>query len=108
MPDESTLLFDGTLSSNRTLLFDGTVVPFAPGQTVGAALSAAGIVSWRTTRRERSPRGLFCGIGVCFDCLVTVDGARTQRACLVAARDGQVVSSSDPDEPLPVPEASDD
>ena len=93
---------------DSTLTFDGAPVPFVPGQTIGAALSASGIVSWRTTRRDRSPRGLFCGIGVCFDCLVTIDGARTQRACLAAACDGQVVSSSDPDEPLPLPEAPHD
>jgi predicted molibdopterin-dependent oxidoreductase YjgC len=92
----------------ETLTFDGAPVPFVPGQTIGAALAAAGIVSWRTTRRDRSPRGLFCGIGVCFDCLVTVDGARTQRACLAAASEGQDVRSSDPDEPLRHPEASHD
>lgn len=85
-----------------SLDFDGTPVSFTPGQTVGAALADAGIVSWRTTRRDRAPRGLFCGIGVCFDCLVTVDGARSQRACLVEACEGQDVRSSDPDEPLPL------
>ncbi|WP_372968793.1 (2Fe-2S)-binding protein [Microbacterium sp.] len=86
--------------------FDGTPVPFTPGQTIGGALAGAGIVSWRTTRRDHAPRGLFCGIGVCFDCLVTVDGVRSQRACLVEACAGQVVQSSDPDEPLPLSELS--
>lgn len=88
--------------TRTSLQFDGTPVPFIPGQTVGAALADAGIVSWRTTRRDRAPRGLFCGIGVCFDCLVTVDGARSQRACLVEACEGQDVRSADPDEPLPL------
>ena len=89
--------------------FDGTRVPFTPGQTIGGALAGAGIVSWRTTRRDHAPRGLFCGIGVCFDCLVTVDGVRSQRACLVEACAGQIVHSSDPEEPLALaelPEAS--
>ena len=89
--------------------FDGTRVPFTPGQTIGGALAGAGIVSWRTTRRDHAPRGLFCGIGVCFDCLVTVDGVRSQRACLVEACAGQIVQSSDPEEPLALaelPEAS--
>ena len=84
--------------------FDGTPVPFTPGQTIGGALAGAGIVSWRTTRRDHAPRGLFCGIGVCFDCLVTVDGVRSQRACLVEACAGQDVRSADPDEPLPLSE----
>ncbi|MEO7448463.1 MAG: (2Fe-2S)-binding protein [Humibacillus sp.] len=71
--------------------FDGRPVPFRPGQTLGAALVAAGTISWRTTRIERRPRGLFCGIGVCFDCLLTVDGYANQRACLVVARTGMTV-----------------
>lgn len=73
---------------SETFHFDGTAVPFAAGQSVGAALLAAGVRSWRTTRREGRPRGIFCGIGVCFDCLVTVDGAPNRRACLVRAEDG--------------------
>lgn len=85
------------------LTFDGETVPFREGQTVGAALMAQGILSWRTTRVEQAPRGLFCGIGVCFDCLVTVDGQRSQRACLTPARSGQDVRSDDPSTPLPLP-----
>ncbi len=70
------------------LSFDGRRVRAQTGQTVGAALWAAGIRSWRTTREAGAPRGLFCGIGVCFDCLVTIDGTANQRACLVPARPG--------------------
>ncbi|NEW75273.1 (2Fe-2S)-binding protein [Streptomyces rhizosphaericus] len=82
-----------TGSSSCRLTFDGTTVTARPGQSVGAALVAAGIVAWRTTRREGRPRGLFCGIGVCFDCLITVDGRSGQRACLVPARDGMRLST---------------
>ncbi|MBP8537860.1 (2Fe-2S)-binding protein [Streptomyces sp. MK37H] len=82
-----------TGSSSYRLTFDGTTVTARPGQSVGAALVAAGIVAWRTTRREGRPRGLFCGIGVCFDCLITVDGHPGQRACLVPARDGMRLSA---------------
>jgi predicted molibdopterin-dependent oxidoreductase YjgC len=71
--------------------FDGREVAFEEGQSVGAALQAAGVRSWRTTRREGRPRGLFCGIGVCFDCLVTVDDRPNRRACVEPARaDAQV------------------
>ncbi len=76
------------------LTFDGTPVPIGPGQSVGAALVAAGIRSWRTTRIHGRPRGLFCGIGVCYDCLLTVDGRPDQRACLVPAGDGMRVEST--------------
>lgn len=61
------------------------------GQSIGAALIAAGLRSWRTTRNSGAPRGIFCGIGVCFDCLITVNGRANQRACLIEARQGDVV-----------------
>jgi predicted molibdopterin-dependent oxidoreductase YjgC len=75
--------------------FDGRAVGFSPGQTVAAALIASGVYSWRTTRRRGRPRGLFCGIGVCFDCLVTIDGDPNVRACLVAARPAMTVTTQD-------------
>lgn len=78
----------GAVRVDGTFDFDGTPVPFATGQTVGAALLAAGVRSWRTTRWDGRPRGIFCGIGVCFDCLVTVDGTPNVRACLVRAEPG--------------------
>lgn len=78
-----------------TFSFDGQPVPFEAGQSVGAALIAAGVASVRRTRRQGRPRGLFCGIGVCFDCLLRVDGAANQRACLVAANPGMVVQSQE-------------
>ena len=76
-----------------TLTFDGRPLPAVVGDTVGAALTRAGVRSWRTTRRQGRPRGLFCGIGVCYDCLLTVNGSTNQRACLVPAVDGMELSS---------------
>lgn len=78
---------------------DGREVTARPGRSVGAALTDAGISSWRTTRKEGRPRGLFCGIGVCYDCLVTVDGAPNQRACLVPAENGMVITTAPPTAP---------
>ena len=71
--------------------FAGKEITFAAGQSVGAALIAAGHRSWRTTRRDGAPRGVFCGIGVCFACLVVVNGRPNQRACLTEARDGDEI-----------------
>jgi hypothetical protein len=76
------------MSDSPTFTFAGRPIPFRPGQTVGAALVRSGVRSWRTTRVEGRPRGLFCGIGVCFDCLVVIDGRPNQRACLALARPG--------------------
>jgi predicted molibdopterin-dependent oxidoreductase YjgC len=74
-----------------TIQFDEERVVAAPGQTVAAALWAAGIRAWRTSRDGGTPRGLFCGIGACFECLATIDGEPNQRACLVPARPDMVV-----------------
>jgi predicted molibdopterin-dependent oxidoreductase YjgC len=77
-----------------TVTFAGRTLQARDGQTVAAALAAAGVRSWRTTRRGQRPRGLFCGIGVCFDCLLTIDGRPAQRACLVPVRDGMILGES--------------
>jgi predicted molibdopterin-dependent oxidoreductase YjgC len=69
---------------------NGQPVPARPGQTVAAALLAAGRRIFRHTP-SGAPRGLFCGMGVCFDCLVTIDGLRDQRACMTPARPGMHV-----------------
>lgn len=66
-------------------------VDTAAGQSVGAVLMGEGIKAWRTTRNEGKPRGLFCGIGACYDCLVTVDGQPNQRACMVEATDSMTI-----------------
>ncbi|MGH3424264.1 MAG: (2Fe-2S)-binding protein [Nocardioidaceae bacterium] len=78
-----------------TFLLDGRPVPFVPGQSVGAALTVAGVRSWRSTRVGGRPRGLFCGIGVCFDCLVVVDGTPNERACLREAAPGMRVDTQE-------------
>ncbi|UCM89707.1 (2Fe-2S)-binding protein [Streptomyces marincola] len=83
------------------LTFDGTPLSARPGQSVGAALTEHGIRAWRGTREKGAPRGLFCGIGVCWDCLITVDGVPNQRACLVPVREGMDLSSTPPGLPLP-------
>jgi len=62
----------------RQLTFEGRTITARPGQSVGAALVSAGITAWRSTRKGGRPRVLFCGIGVCYDCLITVDGRPDQ------------------------------
>lgn len=74
-----------------TITVDGAAVSGVAGQSVAGVMLAAGRLAWRTTASGRRPRGVFCGIGVCFDCLVTVNGVRDVRACQRAARDGDVV-----------------
>ena len=70
---------------------DGVPVPLEPGRTVAAVLLASGKDSWRDTRRNGRPRGVFCGIGVCFDCLVVVNGVPDVRACQRMAEPGDEI-----------------
>ena len=81
-----------------TVRIDDRTIPATAGQSVAAALIGAGITSWRTTRREGRPRGLFCGIGACFDCLVRIDDAPSVRACLVPVREGMIIRTEGPED----------
>jgi predicted molibdopterin-dependent oxidoreductase YjgC len=70
---------------------DGVPVQARPGQTVAAVLLGLGRTSWRTTRVGGRPRGVFCGIGVCFDCLVVVNGIPDVRACQRVVAEGDEI-----------------
>ena len=63
------------------------------GQSVGAALLAQGDRILRRTRFNQKGRGVFCGIGVCFDCLVVIDGVANQRACITEIKNGMRVQT---------------
>ena len=74
--------------------FNGDSYEGVQGQSIAAALMASGVRELRTTRFRNEPRLIFCGIGVCFDCVVVVNGVANQRACLVEIQqDDQIVSS---------------
>jgi hypothetical protein len=77
------------------ITFDGQDLPALPGQTVAAVLTAAGVRSWRRTRNGSRPRGLFCGIGICYDCLLTLNGTPNVRACVATVRPGDRVESQE-------------
>ncbi|MFE0170917.1 (2Fe-2S)-binding protein [Streptomyces sp. NPDC059002] len=77
------------------ITFDGRPLTALPGQSVAAALWSAGILAWRTTRVGGRPRGAFCGIGQCHDCLATVNGRPNRRACLVTAHPGDAITTQE-------------
>ncbi len=72
---------------------DGTPVTAYEGETVAAALIASGITTFRHTAKHRSPRGIFCGMGICFDCVMTVDGVPNVRTCVTYAEPGMKVET---------------
>jgi len=78
-----------------TITVDGIPTQTFLGETVATALLARGQRAWRRTA-QGEPRGLFCGIGICFDCIITVDGIPNVRACLTPVSDGMVVETELP------------
>lgn len=81
-----------------TITLDGETFTGIAGQTLAGVLIGARHLSWRTSSVSGRPRGVFCGIGVCFDCLLTIDGTGGQRACLVPARPGMTVTTREDDD----------
>ncbi len=73
--------------------FDDQELIGLSGQSVGAALLANGDRILRKTRFNEKGRGVFCGIGVCFDCLVVIDGISNQRACITEIKSGMKVQT---------------
>jgi NADPH-dependent 2,4-dienoyl-CoA reductase/sulfur reductase-like enzyme len=84
------------------LTFDGTPVEAHEGDTIAAALARAGVAALGG-RRDGSARGVFCGMGVCQECIVTVNGIASRRACMEVVADGMVVASQDYAPVLPPP-----
>jgi D-hydroxyproline dehydrogenase subunit gamma len=76
-----------------SLTIDGQPMPARAGDTVAAALLANGIGRCRTTPVSGSPRAPYCMMGVCFDCLVTIDGVGNRQACLVRVQAGMAVET---------------
>jgi predicted molibdopterin-dependent oxidoreductase YjgC len=70
-----------------TLVVDGEPVTAHEGETVAAVLIARDGMMTRETAGG-APRGVFCGMGACFDCLLVVDGIPNTRACMTLAADG--------------------
>jgi predicted molibdopterin-dependent oxidoreductase YjgC len=72
---------------------DGRPFSAREGDSVAAALLAAGIVTFRTTF-SGAPRAPLCMMGACFECLVTIDGHARRQACMVVVRPGIAIETS--------------
>jgi D-hydroxyproline dehydrogenase subunit gamma len=77
-----------------TVTIDGDPVVAYAGESVAAVLIAEGSPATRVTKGG-APRGVFCGMGVCFDCLVVVDGIPNTRACMTWVREGMTIGRQD-------------
>lgn len=76
-----------------SLKVDGQPIDARAGDTVAGAMLAAGIDRFRTTPVTEAPRAPYCLMGVCFDCLVTIDGVGSRQACLIEVREGMAVET---------------
>jgi sarcosine oxidase subunit alpha len=85
----------GPIASRKAVLFrfNGENCQAYQGETIAAALLASGIRTLRLQEERGTPRGIYCNIGHCFECRVTVDGCEGIRACLTPVREGMVVQS---------------
>ena len=82
-------------TSKREVIFtfNGQSFKGVEGQSIAAALMATDVRELRKTRFDEEPRLIFCGIGICFDCVVVVNDVANQRACLVEIADGAKIES---------------
>ena len=81
-----------TAALGIVLRLDGRAVTVPPGTTVAAALWNAGIDALRASV-SGEPRGPLCGMGICFECRVTIDGVAHRRACMVTCAPGMEVET---------------
>ena len=85
----------GDLAEAETfeIIFDGKPIAAREGDTIASALIANGVKVFRRTPKRGEPRQVFCAIGRCTDCMMTVDGTPNVRTCVTLAEPGMVVQT---------------
>lgn len=76
-----------------TFQFDGQEYTGFEGEPIAAALKEAGVMIHRYTAKKHEPRGIFCAIGRCTDCVMVVDGQPNVRTCITPLKAGMVVQT---------------
>ena len=76
-----------------TIYVDGEPAPAHEGEPIAAALMAAGKWVFRYSKKRLEPRGYFCGLGRCTDCIMTVDGIPQVRTCINPVAEGMRVET---------------
>jgi octopine oxidase subunit A len=82
-----------TKRPSLTVVVNGAAITAQAGDSVAAAMLAAGHLVCRTTPVSGSPRAPYCLMGVCFDCLVSIDGISNRQACMTAVREGMRIDT---------------
>ena len=76
-----------------TFTFDGKELQGFEGEPIAVALKAAGAMVHRYTKKEHKPRGIFCAIGRCTDCVMIVNGKPNIRTCVTPLEEGMEVKT---------------
>ena len=76
-----------------TFFYDGRPMQGYEGEPIAVALKAAGVMVHRHTKKYDRPRGVFCAIGRCTDCVMVVDGKPNVRTCITPLKEGMVVET---------------
>ena len=82
-------------AASLTIEVDGKRVQARPGDSVAAAMLAAGQAICRSTPVTGAARAPYCMMGVCFECLVTIDGVGNRQSCLIPVREGMQVDTQE-------------
>jgi len=86
--EQHPILGDAPKVRRVKIFVDGQEYEAKEGEMIAAALLAAGISTFRYTNYKHKPRGIYCGIGRCTDCIMTVDGVPNIRTCITPVQDG--------------------
>lgn len=73
--------------------YDGTKLEGYEGEPIAVALRAAGVMAHRYTAKKQEPRGVFCAIGRCTDCVMIVNGTPNVRTCITPLQEGMQVET---------------
>ena len=75
-------------SRTITIFFEGSSVQVESGQTVAAALLSKGHLCFRNSPISGQPRAPYCMMGVCYECMLEIDGNSSQQACMIQVSEG--------------------
>jgi D-hydroxyproline dehydrogenase subunit gamma len=78
-----------------TVYFEGEAISCRPTDSVAAAVLLADPGHTRRTPVRNAPRAPYCMMGVCFECLMEIDGVENRQACMILARDGMKIQRQD-------------
>ncbi|MGN0152914.1 MAG: (2Fe-2S)-binding protein [Lachnospiraceae bacterium] len=76
-----------------TFTFDGKTLTGIEGEPIAMALKNAGVMVHRYTAKRHEPRGIYCAIGRCTDCVMIVDGKPNIRTCITPLKEGMEIQT---------------